>query len=524
MRKTTTDLIKIYLKQTFSSFGNSKKASPLWKNALFFICLMIFVAAALGSSFYGIAQQFASAGMVEMVLVVGLIFSAFMTLMFTVFEQQAVFFRAKDFEMLSPLPIKPVQIVVAKFASSYLSCLFFSTASSLPVFVVYFCFAPISIVPIIYCIISLFLLPSFIMLIGNALGFLISLLTAKMKNKNMVTTIFSLVLTIGLVVFISLSSSGSLTSLFTSGEIPLWIKIVLPYIWPLFESITAGTFLFFLMFLGICFVCLALSVTLSTFAFNRSSLSDKSSSSKKISITYKSRPVFSTLLKKEFKTFFNMPIYCTNCFMGAIMTIVLALILSLTTQDVPSELAPMFAVIFSMCAICCFGSALPTYVTFNVDGPNIETTKSLPISFEKIALSKIIFSVVLYLPFIVIANILFFSISGGEILTIIFSLLTQISALVAMVTVGLYINLKYPKVNWTTETQAVKQSISVFYGVMVAFALSLLPFAIVMIFPQILSILAPWIFMLIHIGITLVLFATFSILLKKQGNSLYLKL
>ena len=103
-------------------------------------------------------------------------------------------------------------------------------------------------------------------------------------------------------------------------------------------------------------------------------------------------------------------------------------------------------------------------------------------------------------------------------------LLTQISALVAMVTVGLYINLKYPKVNWTTETQAVKQSISVFYGVMVAFALSLLPFAIVMIFPQILSILAPWIFMLIHIGITLVLFATFSILLKKQGNSLYLKL
>lgn len=524
MRKTTTDLIKIYLKQTFSSFGNSKKASPLWKNALFFICLTIFVAAALGSSFYGIAQQFASAGMVEMVLVVGLIFSAFMTLMFTVFEQQAVFFRAKDFEMLSPLPIKPVQIVVAKFASSYLSCLFFSTASSLPVFVVYFCFAPISIVPIIYCIISLFLLPSFIMLIGNALGFLISLLTAKMKNKNMVTTIFSLVLTIGLVVFISLSSSGSLTSLFTSGEIPLWIKIVLPYIWPLFESITVGTFLFFLMFLGICFAYLTLSVTLSTFAFNRSSLSDKSSSSKKISITYKPRPVFSTLLKKEFKTFFNMPIYCTNCFMGAIMTIVLALILSLTTQDVPSELAPMFAVIFSMCAICCFGSALPTYVTFNVDGPNIETTKSLPISFEKIALSKIIFSVVLYLPFIVIANILFFSISGGEILTIIFSLLTQISALVAMVTVGLYINLKYPKVNWTTETQAVKQSISVFYGVMVAFALSLLPFAIIMIFPQILSILAPWIFMLIHIGITLVLFATFSILLKKQGNSLYLKL
>ena len=202
--KPLIDLSKIYIKQSFQQNNKKKKTSFSLIASLCVIALIVIFG--LGFSFYSLANQLATIGQEKMVLIVGSISASMFVLMFTLYQQQGFYYETNDYDFLSSLPIKTSTVVLAKYISSYFLCLFYHTIFILPAFVVYFIFTPISVTAILYSIISLFFSPLYLLLISNVLTIIINLATARLKNKNIINSVFTMLFTLLIIVFVALGN------------------------------------------------------------------------------------------------------------------------------------------------------------------------------------------------------------------------------------------------------------------------------------------------------------------------------
>ena len=110
-----------------------------------------------------------------------------------------------------------------------------------------------------------------------------------------------------------------------------------------------------------------------------------------------------------------------------------------------------------------------TSSSISLEGKTINITKSLPISEKDIFKSKIIYPFIIEMPFILISEFIFFIVFKPNIFYIISILLIGIITVLLSAIIGIIVNLKYPKMNASNDTEVVKQSmssmISVFIGV-----------------------------------------------------------
>lgn len=107
----------------------------------------------------------------------------------------------------------------------------------------------------------------------------------------------------------------------------------------------------------------------------------------------------------------------------------------------------------------------------SLEGKSFNITKSLPVKPEKILLAKILTSNIIPVPVILICDIIFCIVFKVAIIDIIFILLASIIMPTFTALIGILINLKYPKMDATSDTEVVKQSmssgLSVFIGMFV---------------------------------------------------------
>ena len=108
-------------------------------------------------------------------------------------------------------------------------------------------------------------------------------------------------------------------------------------------------------------------------------------------------------------------------------------------------------------------SCLMTSITsssVSLEGKTINITKSLPISEKDILKSKIIYPYIIELPFILLSELLFFIVFKVNIVYILLIFSMSIIIVTLSSILGLIINLKYPKMNASNDTEVVKQSMS----------------------------------------------------------------
>ena len=101
-----------------------------------------------------------------------------------------------------------------------------------------------------------------------------------------------------------------------------------------------------------------------------------------------------------------------------------------------------------------------TSSSVSLEGKTINITKSLPISERDIFKSKIIYPYIIELPFVIISELIFFIIFKVNIIYILLIFSMSISSITLSSILGLVINLKYPKMNASNDTEVVKQSMS----------------------------------------------------------------
>ena len=121
--------------------------------------------------------------------------------------------------------------------------------------------------------------------------------------------------------------------------------------------------------------------------------------------------------------------------------------------------------------ICC--TSFMTSITssmISLEGKSFNILKSLPIKPYKIIQSKVMTAILIMLPWILIGDIIIFVRFGFDLLSIVFVLVASIILPLIAETIGIIINLKYPRMDAQNDTEVVKQgmssSLSIFTGML----------------------------------------------------------
>ncbi len=480
--KQTLNLIKIFFKETLLGMmgGVSKKSGK----SVLAVMILIFtiIMAGMGYTFYNMADVLNSLDFAKNILIVGLLAGLIMALMVTLSDAQGSMYKSQDYEMLACLPIKKASIIFAKYFSVYLITLLYFTAVVLPSMVVYFIFCGITVQAVIYLLFALLLTPTFSQLLNCIISWFVNVISSRMKNKTIMRTITTLIITLVVAAMVYLINSDMLSVVFAT-EIPLWFKIVFSNIYFLSLAVYTGNFLWFLAFLAlsVAFVILGVLVVMIGYQKINTLLKTSKRRKKQKQMTFKEKPVFAGLLKKEFSTLLNNTVYCINCLMGPIMSIVgtivcVVLFKSFIDMQMPNELAVKIALpiyVFGSCM--CLGIAPTTSVSISMEGTKFQNLKALPVSFKLIAWSKICLNLLICLPVAFVSALVFVCLVPVGVANAILIVAYLIIAVVLYTVLGLLLNLRFPRLKWSNETQAAKQGVSMLLTMFIDMFISILP-------------------------------------------------
>ena len=102
----------------------------------------------------------------------------------------------------------------------------------------------------------------------------------------------------------------------------------------------------------------------------------------------------------------------------------------------------------------------------SLEGKSFTILKSLPIKPYKVVQAKVLTAILVMLPCIFVGDLIVFIKFRFDILSILLLIIASVILSLVAETMGIIINLKYPKMDATTDAEVVKQSMSSFMSVM----------------------------------------------------------
>ena len=110
----------------------------------------------------------------------------------------------------------------------------------------------------------------------------------------------------------------------------------------------------------------------------------------------------------------------------------------------------------------CFSSLMSSITSsmISLEGKSFSILKSLPVSSFKIIISKVLTAVIIMVPVLVVGDIIMFVRFSFNIIEVLMILISSIILPLVSETIGIIINLKYPKMDAENDTEVVKQSMS----------------------------------------------------------------
>ena len=479
----TFSLLKAALSQDMNIFKyTTKRNSSKIKKIMFPIFLFLIVAYSIGIYAYMIAEKLAPFNLTYVMLSMFVIMVTMLTFIGGIYKSQGILFEAKDNDLLFSLPIKKSQILFVRLFKLYLFELIYDLMFILPALIIYVYFAKPSVSFYLVSILMTILIPIIPAVISCFIGYLIKLLSAKFKKKKLIQTILSgtifiafFYLSFNIETFIAdiADKASSINELLTKIYYPLGlyinlitnfkvldlIKLLLVNIIPLLIFIMIGSIYYF----KIVFKSKEISIV-------------KNNKKGRIKVR---KPIIS-LVRKELKRYLSSPIYMFNTGFGLLILITFTVYIcikgasalsiqfeSFNFNDIPTAIFYYFFVL-----VVGFLTSISSS-SISLEGKTMNITKSLPVSEKDILNSKILTCFIIELPFILFSSLLFFVRFKVTFFYIILILLVSILSIFINAVIGLIINLKYPKMNASNDTEIVKQSISsivsVFIGMFIIF-------------------------------------------------------
>lgn len=480
--KKFLSLIKANLTEGMNIFKISTKKKNIFTRILLPIIIAFILMATMYSYADIITKKLAPNKMEYASLTIFIIVTSIVTMVEGVYKSGNLLFNCKDDNLLFSLPIKRNTILFIRVLKFYIFELIFNSLFLVPTMAVYVRYANPSASFYFTSIIGLFLFPIIPILVSCVIGTIITFVASKFKGKNIIQTI----LTMGFLLFIIYFSQNfdnvikniaqnatSVNNFITKIYYPAGAYI------ELITEFNVVTLLEFIL-INICIFAITI-IVIGKIYFNINS-SAKSIKKRKSNKKYKIKSLspMSSLIKKEFSRFINSPVFITNAGFGLVLFICGAILMAVKFDGFISMLYKgntgistnrYITIIFF--GFICFTSFMTSITSsmISLEGKSINILKSLPIKSYTIIKSKILTAILIMIPFILVGDIIVFIKYSFDFFNMVFILLASILLPLVSETIGIIINLKYPRMDAQNDTEVVKQSmssaISVFLGMLI---------------------------------------------------------
>ena len=473
-------LIKAVLTEDMNIFKvQTKRNSSKFKKLLLPIVLTIIICSYMAFYAYSLAKELAPFDLTYIMLTFFLGAVTILTFMEAIYKSQGILFDSKDNDLLFSLPIKRSTILFIRTLKLILFQYMYNALFVIPALGVYVYFEHPSIKFYLISIVMFLLLPLIPTVIGSVFGYIVKLVSSKFKAKKIIQTVLSLAIFFG-IYYISMNSETFLSNIVEKATDinDIIIRIYYPigsYILLInkFDFILLIKFIIINIIPFIIFVIIGQRYYFKIISSNKNITTAKRKSNS--SVIKVNKPIIA-LTKKELKRYFSSSVYMFNTIFGLILLLVGTVILCIkggnaldsiiNEMDIESSLS--VNILFYFLVLMAGLMTSITSSSISLEGKTINITKSLPVSVKTILNSKILYCYIIEMPFMIISIILFIIFFKPGILFVILTTLLSIIVIGISSTIGLIVNLKYPKLSFHNDTEVVKQSmssmISVFIG------------------------------------------------------------
>ncbi|KUO75906.1 MAG: hypothetical protein APF77_07745 [Clostridia bacterium BRH_c25] len=443
-------------------------------------------------------------------LILGMGFSAvsMAIFFFSIFYVMSIFYFSKDIESLLPLPLKPSEILAAKFTVTlfyeYLTELVFLA----PILIGFGIAAKAGFMYYLYSILVFLTLPLLPLVYASILSMLVMRFTNLGRNRDrfrIVGGVIAMFLAVGINAVVTKFSSSAvneekLQQLLEQGN-NSYVEIMSGIffnnrfaVMALLHSEVLKGFVNLALFVLICLLFLMLFLSFGEGIYFKGvvGLSEASSKRKKyteaeLKKSSREKSAIKAYTIKELKLLFRTPVYFMNCVLMNFLFPLFLILPFLVQPDEMKELqglssyiadgrgsAVVLAVAFGISALIASTNGI-TASAISREGTNIFVSKYLPVSYKTQIMAKVlsgmsmgvvgtlsmVLTAVLFIPVPVYLILLIFATSA---LGIVFSCLA-----------GILLDLNFPKLIWDNEQKAVKQNFNVVLNMLISVVMAGIP-------------------------------------------------
>ncbi|MCR5808344.1 MAG: hypothetical protein K6G56_02150 [Clostridiales bacterium] len=484
-------MLKALMKKELSQFlhfymaDSRKKKKRTRGAAALYLALIAFAFVSLGLMFYGMATtlQTAVAGsgaewvyysiMGVTAVLVGVIGS--------VFTANAILYKAKDNELLLSMPIPPRTILFVRMFVVFISSLLTVALVWIPAVLRIWIAVGASAREVIMQVVTLIVLSCLVTVLNCLLGWLVALLSRRVRNKTVATVILSL-LFVGLyylfyfnvkkILDYIILNLDRIAELFRGKAYPLYLM----------GSGAAGNVLNGLLFALAVFALFAAACAVLSATLIRILTASNAGVKRAVYREKRERQASaaSALLRKEAKRFTGSAVYMLNDGFGILLMLLGAVILPFTAKSFVDPLRQtletfglVHAADFLPALICCMisGMDLISAASVSMEGKYVWIVRSMPVSESEALRAKLRFHLLVNgVPALILGVV------GGIVLklspvVIAVSCLTTAAHIWLIGGFGLMLNVKKPNLDWTNEAVPVKQGMPVLLTMLLGLAL-----------------------------------------------------
>lgn len=482
-------LLRLSLRQTlFAGLSGSKKKAKVASAAtaiIIYAVVGVLIFLSMGAAYAGMvfaAEDGESGVSVYAAVTVANALGTAITLFLGTMGLATHVFKCRDFDFLMSLPVTPAQTLWSKLVGQYVTLLFYSTMFTLPSYIVIFTFggAPVTFSAVLSMVLNLFLLPAIPLAVSVVLAFFVSLI----PENNVLGKVFSTLLSLGLIGFYMWFFYGGdgMTQLMLNPAVTNTIKkIYFPL--GLLDRAVGGDLVALLLYVaasaGIC----AVAVGLLSFAYfpiirRRRQGGGKRRKLEKTDI--KASRIGAALYAKEIKKYFGTTTYVVNTIIGPLLfvggslyfTLSGSAYLALLSGDSRGLAVPAL-VLFQTLTL---GMGCTTSASVSLEGKSLWILRSAPVAAKDVFAAKAGVCLTVLLPCSLAGSLILVFGLGLDAVSCAAVMLSSVILPFVIAELGLLANLRFPRLDFVNEAQAVKQGAAPVIGMFLPM-LIMLPFA-----------------------------------------------
>ncbi len=498
MKSKVISLTKVIFKNSFQNMETAKSTNEN-KNKksagmiILYAFVFIYLAGIVGVFSNGVIKELIEINQEQMFLGLILLAIAFLVLIQSIFSAINILYYSKDNEYILPLPIKPSQIVAAKTNVLLLTEYFVVAIIGLIPLTIYGILTSANILYYISMIVILVTFPIIPTLISSLLVLIVMSFAKFTKNRNrfqLIATIFILVVVCALSFTVNDTNTTpeQLVAMITKANgLVEMLRGAFPTLGMAIEGITnvnAVSQLFNLLLLVVTTaVVYAIYILIGQKLYLKGAVGNLSSGKKTKKKfdkekAFKKSSLTKTYVGKELKTLIRNPIFFMQCVLPAILFPILMIVLTFAgikgeQNGVPTDIASMIpdkTTIYLGLAILCSIQFFLMFIYISAtaisrDGQNATFMKYIPVPLMKQIDYKVIPNIIMttfmsILTVVIVEYLLR--------IPIVYILLITIAAIMMGVLqsyISIIVDLKKPKLEWSSEYAVVKQNMNLIWPV-----------------------------------------------------------